>query len=76
MKYLISIAVFLHSQYIFSQDLETQNRIDSLIRIINNSTNLNDTILAKAYLQLSEELYVSDPDTVIYLCEKVTEITT
>jgi len=76
MKYLLLIASFLHSQYVFSQDLETQNRIDSLIRIIDNSTNLNDTILAKAYLQLSEELYVSDPDTVIYLCEKVTLITT
>ncbi|MGZ3933238.1 MAG: tetratricopeptide repeat protein, partial [Bacteroidia bacterium] len=42
--------------------------VDSLTRL--SKTAVHDTTLAKIYLQLTELLYLSQPDTVIPLCEK------
>jgi hypothetical protein len=51
--------------------LEKQAQLDSLNLIINTPTS-HDTAIASAYVELSEILYVSNIDTVIYLC-KITE---
>src|SRR3990172_8905278 len=48
---------------------EDQKQLDSLNAIVNNPAS-HDTSLANAYLGLSEILYVSNPDTMIPLCEK------
>ncbi len=47
-------------------------KIDSISQIINTTT--QDTSLAKAYLDLSDVMYMSNFDTVIDLCEKAIQI--
>lgn len=49
-----------------------QGKIDSISKVI-NTTN-EDTILAKAYLDLSDVMYMSNFDTVIVLCEKAIHV--
>lgn len=43
-------------------------KIDSISQIINTAT--HDTLLAKAYLDLSDAMYMTNIDTVIKLCEQ------
>ncbi|MGE0561523.1 MAG: tetratricopeptide repeat protein [Flavobacteriales bacterium] len=47
-------------------------KIDSISQIINTTT--QDTSLAKAYLDLSDVMYMSNIDTVIKLCEKAIQV--
>lgn len=49
-----------------------QGKIDSIVDLINTTS--EDTILAKAYLDLSDLMYLSNSDTVIGLCEKAIAI--
>ncbi len=53
--------------------IENQKALDSLNSIIDNP-NSHDTSLAEAYVHLSDILYVSNIDTVIYLCENSVKI--
>lgn len=58
-----------------AQDEATQHRIDSLNQILENAAHLHDTTVARTYLLLTEDYYVSNQDTVIPLCKKVLAIT-
>lgn len=49
-----------------------QSEIDSLFKIVKTSE--FDTSVARAYLDLSEILYLSDLDTVVTLCKKAAKI--
>lgn len=51
---------------------EQQAKIDSLTTIINEDH--HDTVLAEAYYQLSDILYVVELDTILYLCNKAVDI--
>ena len=71
MKPIIYIFLFLISFTGVSQIFSDAQlyQIDSLNVVINNP-NSHDTSLAKSYLVLSEILYISNIDTLKYLCEK------
>lgn len=75
-KNLIYIALFLVSFNGVGQNFskEQQHQIDSLNKVI-ASPNSHDTSLASAYVALSEILYVSNIDTLKFLCEKAKIIT-
>jgi len=66
----------LYSVKTFSQDfsVEEQNQIDSLTNIINDASN-SDTLLASAYINLSQILYIVNIDTLASLSEKAKKIT-
>jgi serine phosphatase RsbU (regulator of sigma subunit)/Tfp pilus assembly protein PilF len=72
MKPIIYISLFLISFSGVSQifSTEQQYQIDSLNTVINNPKS-HDTSLVGSYLTLSEILYISNIDTLKYLCEKV-----
>ncbi|OFY94449.1 MAG: hypothetical protein A3K10_16895 [Bacteroidetes bacterium RIFCSPLOWO2_12_FULL_31_6] len=77
-KYLIiilSLLSFSTNTKCFAQNfsVEEQLQIDTLNRIIYDITSY-DTSKANAYLALAEILYVSNPDTIIPLCEKAKNI--
>ena len=59
----------------FSQTIskKQQYKIDSLSAIINNP-NSHDTSLAVAYVNLSEIIYLTNPDTMLPLCNKTRAI--
>jgi serine phosphatase RsbU (regulator of sigma subunit) len=71
MKSIIYIILFLISFNGVSQIFSDAQlyQIDSLNAVINNP-NSHDTSLAESYLVLSEILYISNIDTLKYLCEK------
>ena len=71
MKPIIYISLFLISFSGVSQifSTEQQYQIDSLNTVINNPKS-HDTSLVESYLVLSEILYISNIDTLKYLCEK------
>jgi serine phosphatase RsbU (regulator of sigma subunit)/Tfp pilus assembly protein PilF len=70
MKNLCLILFLLISFQGFTQfNDEEQHQIDSLNKVIANP-NSPDTSLAGAYVALSEILYISNIDTLKYLCEK------
>jgi len=71
MKPIIYISLFLISFNGVSQIFSDAQlyQIDSLNAVINNP-NSHDTSLAESYLVLSEILYISNIDTLKYLCEK------
>ena len=71
MKPIIYISLFLISFSGVSQIFSDAQlyQIDSLNAVINNP-NSHDTSLAESYLVLSEILYISNIDTLKYLCEK------
>ncbi len=52
---------------------QEQNQLDSLNTIIKNKSS-HDTLVAAAYISLSEMLAASNIDTVIYLCTKAQEL--
>jgi serine phosphatase RsbU (regulator of sigma subunit)/Tfp pilus assembly protein PilF len=76
MKYLFYIFLLLIATKGGAQNFsaEEQHQIDSLNQVIANP-NSPDTSLAGAYVALSEMLYVSNIDTLKYLCEKAKIIT-
>ena len=72
MKIIVAIIIFLFLPVLgecqaFST--EEQLEIDKLNSNIDN-TNSHDTTNALAYIGLSEYLYISNFDTLLYLCEK------
>jgi len=71
MKPIIYISLFFISFNGVSQIFSDAQlyQIDSLNAVINNP-NSHDTSLAESYLVLSEILYISNIDTLKYLCEK------
>lgn len=71
LRYVTVIFFLLSTIFSYSNNRST-NIVDSLNKIINNPK--HDTALASAYLGLSEELYSSNIDTVIPLCEKAISI--
>jgi PAS domain S-box-containing protein len=64
------VASFGQSQ--INSNSSIRKKIDSLENILKTST--TDTTLAIAYVALSEELYLSDIDTVMPLCQKAIDI--
>ncbi len=71
----VIILSFIQEKKCFAQNfsVEEQHQIDTLNRIIYDITSY-DTSKANAYLALAEILYVSNPDTIIPLCEKAKNI--
>lgn len=68
----ITILCCLVFDYSFANN-KSELKIDSLFGIARN-TSLHDTSRAQAYLTLSEMLYVTDLDTIEYLCNRALEI--
>lgn len=69
----ILLLFYFISNFSFGQLSEEQiNKSDSLNNIINDSP--YDTSVAKAYLDLSETLYLVNFDTIVGLCEKAIAI--
>jgi len=70
--------IFFFSSLLFSLNglssnlIKFHNKVDSINAIINQTE--DDTLKARAYLDLSEILYQSDLDTVIVLCETSIDI--
>jgi PAS domain S-box-containing protein len=71
LRYVTVIFFLLFTLFSYSINGST-NVVDSLNKIINNPK--HDTALASAYVGLSEELYSSNIDTIIPLCEKAISI--
>ena len=73
--FIVTVLLAIASQKINAQNfsLKEQQQLDSLNAIINNKAS-HDTSLAGAYVGLSEILYVSNLDTMIFLCTKAQEI--
>jgi tetratricopeptide (TPR) repeat protein len=71
MKKLLIIVLLLLAKPILAQHYTSSDQlaIDNLNQIIQNQKS-HDTALAKAYLDLSEILFIYNPDTVIPLCEQ------
>ena len=67
--FIFGIAGFPNQLFAQHFTEEEQIQLDSLNAIIINQAS-HDTSLAAAYVGLSEILYVSNPDTIIPLCEK------
>ena len=71
--YISFLCVFLFGITAFGQLSDKQKlQLDSLSNIIEE--NEHDTSVARAYLNLTEILYLTNFDTVIVLCEKSVEI--
>ena len=64
MRWALSILLLFFSTIGICQNSE----VDSLIRIIDEDT--HDTLVALAYIELSDHLYLTNPDTVLTLCFK------
>ena len=62
-----------NSNYAQNYNSEDQSELDRLNAIIDNPSS-KDTSIIKAYVDLSDILYVSNLDTVKYLCEKAKTI--
>lgn len=70
---LSAILIFINQHQSYAQFSPEQNaRIDSLNKIIKKSE--HDTLVAHAYVELTEILALSDLDTVFVLCEKAITI--
>ncbi len=74
MKYIFALTILLTGVFSIAQDEETQHKIDSLSLIVEHPEEHHDTTLARAYLVLSEQFYMSNQDTVVPLCNRVIEI--
>ena len=73
LHFIFFIGVFWLSGLSYGQLSEKQiGRLDSLNTII--TENKNDTSVARAYLELTEILYLTNFDTVIVLCQKAVDI--
>ncbi|HIA36501.1 MAG TPA: tetratricopeptide repeat protein, partial [Flavobacteriales bacterium] len=73
-RLLILIMVFLGaSSVLVSQDDSMDKTLDSLAKIIDNG--MHDTLVADAYVELSNVFHLSQPDTMVPLCLKAVEIT-
>ena len=73
-QYFICILLILFTQNVVSQlTADQKSKLDSLNLVINNPAS-HDTSLASSYVGLSEILYVSNIDTLIFLCEKAESI--
>jgi len=66
---ILAIILLIYCSSISNSFSQEQLTTDSLTLVIEN-TKSKDTSLASAYLSLSEILYVSNFDTLKYLCEK------
>jgi len=70
---ILILSICFSSSNIFALFSDVENdKIDSLNNIIENSN--KDTLLAQAYYELSDILYVVNLDTILYLCGKANTI--
>lgn len=67
---LIALPLFGNAQ---TFSVEEQNQIDQFNLELNNPKS-HDTTIALAYVGLSEYLYISNLDTLLYLCEKSQDV--
>lgn len=69
LKIIPLVLLFMSKSVCFGQFSDFHKmKIDSISQIINTAT--HDTSLAKAYLDLSDAMYMTNIDTVIKLCEQ------
>jgi len=71
-KLIIFLIAVIASSLILKPPDNPNPQLDSLITAFNNAT--HDTTKARLLVELTDVLYVSDPDTVIPLCKRALEV--